>query len=157
GSGYFILRNVNNGLNFEVDQGGNTYVGGVLQGTLDPSTGANRPVSALALNISGYGPVIDATGKWLGQPITGVSQSPWTQNINAQGFALLNAGNISAFAYMVNEGPNPVIDQHGAFRGAGVDVGNFGIGCGGLTARGGKIDCGSFVCSGDFHASTLVA
>jgi hypothetical protein len=162
GGGYFILRDLNNHLNFEVDQSGNTYVGGVLQGSKDPSTGANRPVNALALNISGYGPVIDAQGYWKGQPITVVAaQTPWTQSINGAGYALLNAGNISAFQYMVNEGPNPVIDQHGAFRGSGIDlptsIGSGGIGCSSLTTRGGPVTCGSFVCTGSFQTSVLTA
>lgn len=146
GSGWFVLRNVNNGLLFEVDQSGNTFVAGVLQGA--PAGGASTPVNALAYNVSGYGPVIDAQGKWVGQPIPGGAQTPWTQPINGAGFPLSNAGNISANGnitasqYMVNASGNPVIDANGAFRGAGVDVGGFGIGCGYLNTRGGELDCG---------------
>src|SRR5215831_5072182 len=157
GSAFFVLRNFQNALNFEVDQAGNTYVGGVLQGAPDPATSAGRPVNALAYNVNGYGPVIDAAGKWLGQPIAvaGAAQTPWTQPIEGAGFNLSHAGNISAngsmtaLQYMVNASGNPVIDQNGAFRGAGVNVGTFGIGCGGLTVSsapgvGGEIDCGLF-------------
>lgn len=117
------------------------HVNGVLQGM----NGA--PIAANAYNISGYGPVIDATGKWLGLPIAaaGNSQTPWTGPINGNGQSLSGAGPITAsslsvggavnaasaavsgtvaagsFAMASNPG-SPVINANGAFIGAGVDV-----------------------------------
>lgn len=115
-------------------------VNGVLQGM------GGAPVAANAYNISGYGPVINAAGQWVGAPIvTGNNQSPWTGPINGNGQSLSNAGPISAsslasassvtgtsasisggvvagsFAVAINPG-SPVINSNGAFIGAGVDV-----------------------------------
>ena len=50
--------------------------------------------------------VIDANGNWVGVPISGStgSQTPWTQNINAAGFALSGAGAITASSILATGG-----------------------------------------------------
>jgi hypothetical protein len=76
---------------FGVTQYGDVVVKGVLQGI--PGTSAT-PVIAYALNISGYGAVIDATGHWVGQPIAGSGGGSysWTQAVVANGFGLSGGG-----------------------------------------------------------------
>jgi hypothetical protein len=141
GGGFFRLTDVNANVTFEVDQAGNTYVKGVLQGVP-----AGAPVNAVAYNVNGYGPVIDAAGNWKGKPIGGGSgsQSPWTGDINANGFRLLNAGDIQFLRAFASG--TEVVNENGAFVGAGVNVQGQGIGCGYLSTLNpggtGQIDCG---------------
>jgi hypothetical protein len=157
GSGYFFLADVNGNTLFAVDQSGNVQIYGVLQGRLT-SGGAQTPVNARAYNLSGYGPVIDASGTWLGKPVpSAVQQTPWTQNINAAGFNLSGAGNITANQYFVAASGNPVINTNGQFVGAGVSV-NAGIACTYLQVTANWIDCPSIHCSGDINLTgTLYA
>jgi hypothetical protein len=109
-----------------------------VNGTLQGMNGA--PVTANAYNIYGYGPVIDATGKWLGLPIAaaGGGQTPWTSQINAAGNNLVGAGEVQAATFntaSANFNGN-VINQYGQFVGPGVQT-NQGVGCSGVTSTGG--------------------
>lgn len=123
GSPTFVMSDVSGNLLFSVDTGGNTSIKGVLQGA--PVGGTNQPINALAYAVNGYGTVVDATGAWKGKPIaSGALQTPWMSAINGAGFALTNAGNISAAQYFVNALGSAVIDTAGTFRGNGVDVGS---------------------------------
>ena len=126
---YFILRDKDNAMMFQVDQTANVFVGGVLQGVPNPQ-GAATPVKVLSVNVQNFGPVIDNTGGWVGKPITVAgNQSPWTEPINGAGFALSNAGNINSNGTITAAGGY----EGGSFRGAGVNTGTDGI-------RGGSID-----------------
>jgi hypothetical protein len=156
GNPQFILQDTSGNIQFEVDTSGNVYIKGVLKGA--SIGGTDQPVNALAYNVNGYGPVIDATGTWKGKPIaSGASQSPWTGPINGAGFPLSNAGNISGSQFYVNsQASYPVINPNGQFVGTGIDVATtqptaYGIRCGSLTVAGspsqgnpgGPISCGS--------------
>jgi hypothetical protein len=134
GNPYFSLRDVNDGVLFIVDQSGNTQIAGVLQGAPVPGTGAGRPVNALAYNVAGWGPVIDAAGNWVGRPVGGQPQTPWVQNINGQGWSLTNVGNIYAWQYFSNSGAQ-VIDMSGNFIGPGVNVHTGAVYCGYLATN----------------------
>jgi hypothetical protein len=164
GDPQFVMAGNDGKLRFQVDPTGNVFVAGQLRGVNTPA-GATTPVAAYAYNVSGTGgvavPVIDATGAWVGKPITvSGGQTPWTGPINAAGFALNGAGSISATQYVVGPATNPpVIDSNGKFLGAGVDVTThgtaYGIQCGALVVTTpGEIDCGlvysrsNFVCGG---------
>jgi hypothetical protein len=142
---------------FQVDTAGKVYLKGPLQGILT-SGGAATPVNAYAYNVSAYGPVIDAAGNWVGKPITtgGQAQSPWTQHIQAAGFALLGSGTVQSGQFMLNSG-TLVIDGNGHFVGPGIDVSKFGIACGYLTTKNaggaGQIDTVTLSASGNIAAS----
>jgi hypothetical protein len=158
GTAFLYLRDVNGNNMFVVDQVGNVYITGVLQGQQTPGTGASTPVNAYAYSVNGYGPVIDSAGNWKGRPITsGTPQTPWAQNINAAGFSLSGAGNIQGTQYYVNAVSNAVINQNGQFVGPGVDVGSQGIACGYLTTRGGSIDTGTLNASANVNVSGQVS
>ena len=158
GNPQFILQDTSGNILFQVDTGGNVYIKGVLKGA--SIGGTDQPVNALAYNVNGYGPVIDATGTWKGKPIvSGASQSPWTGPINGAGFALSNAGTISGSQYFVNSSGNAVIDSSGTFRGANVDVGTGAI-YGAYIAtnqHGGanEIDTGLLKCSGAVNCGSV--
>jgi hypothetical protein len=146
GSSVFVLSDKDANMNFQVNQRGDTFIRGVLQGV---PTGT--PVNAVAYNVNGYGPVIDAAGNWKGKPISGGggsgSQTPWTQDINAAGFNLLFATKVQFNQAL--QGANVVINSNGAFVGYGIDVSLEGISCGYLSTLGnaghgsgtGQIDC----------------
>jgi hypothetical protein len=56
----------------------------------------------------------------------------------------------------VNAGSGAVINSSGAFVGAGVDVGAFGVGCGYMTTNGGELDCGLLRSNNNIVASNSV-
>ena len=146
GNPQMILQDAAGNILFQIDTSGNVSIKGVLKGA--PISGTDQPINALAYNVQGYGPVIDATGAWKGKPIvSGVNQSPWTGPINGAGFPLSNVGNISGSQYYVPGFAAAVINTNGAFNGAGVDVTTtstaYGIRCGSLTVVNGPIACGS--------------
>lgn len=86
--------------------------------------------------VPAFGTIINASGQWVGPPIGG-------------GSGIFNgpvAG--TSFALVSNQG-NPVINTAGAFVGAGVNVGNFGI-------EGGNIQAGTAQAPGNVVATQYV-
>jgi hypothetical protein len=173
---YFAMFDLNAGRKFWVDIDGNTFqVAGVIQGMNGAPIEANQIAIYGFTNSNGNNLVIDSGGHWVGQPITsgGSSQSPWTGPINGNNQSLSGAGAISAASLssgsyvnaasasvsgavaagsfaMANNPGSPVINSSGAFIGAGVNVGNFGMGCGSLTvyANPGATQYGEIVAGG---------
>ena len=129
GNPTFLMMDKSGNLMFRVSSVNNVSavaVAGVLQGLPVAGTGAATPVIGYAYSVGTAAapiPVIDATGAWVGKPIASSgSQTPWTQHINAAGFALVGAGTVQAGQFLLNSG-QVVIDSGGFFRGNGVDVG----------------------------------
>ena len=162
GSPTFLMYDVNNNLLFEVDTGGSVYLKGVLQGA--PVGGNAQPVNALAYNVNGYGAVIDAQGNWKGKAITSsVSQTPWTQSINGNGWSLTNTGAVQSAQFAMNNG-TVVIDGNGAFVSpGGINVRAAGIACGAISTFGGSapgtangIDTQTVNCNGNVNAGGTI-
>jgi hypothetical protein len=129
GNPTFLMMDKSGNLMFRVSSVNNVFsvaVGGVLQGQPVATTGAATPVIAYAYSVGTAAapiPVIDATGKWVGLPIASSgSQTPWTQHINAAGFALVGAGTVQAGQFLLNSG-QAMISGAGYFVGNGVDIG----------------------------------
>jgi hypothetical protein len=117
GSSSFYLFDGANTQNFGVDQGGNTYLRGTLSwGPIIGGAGRTMIDGAGRWAYGTFAPsvwitvtdgggvthnVIDSSGNWIGNPISGGggSQTPWTQNINAHNFMLYNVGQIQSFNY----------------------------------------------------------
>lgn len=151
----FMLRDNSNSLLFNVNENGDTVVGGVLQGRPGTPSGTTMPVVAYALSIAGYNSgakVIDSDGKWVGPPITaGGGQSPWTQNIDGAGYSLSSVGNITARQYFISGISDVMINSSGQFVGHGVQVA-YGIGCTYLNTSQGQIDVGPVNAAGAITA-----
>lgn len=183
---YFTMFDLNGNRKFWVDIAGNTFqVAGVLQGI------NGQPIEANQYAIYGYNGaagnvVIDSAGNWKGQPITGAGgQTPWTQNINANGFSLSGAGAISANSLSASQitassgatlngsvtvgalyqsSYGVVINTYGQFVGPGVNVGANGIACYSIScyygaSQTGEVACNIVTCYGNatFHAGLSVA
>jgi hypothetical protein len=131
GNPFFSMYDQNANLLFGADQSGNVSVKGLLQN----STGG--AVNAVGYSVSGYGQVIDNTGHWVGQPVSGggsgSGQTPWASDIHGATHNLLNAGE-GHFASLWLGGDatgagTPLIDTTGAFVSpTGISV-QAGIGC----------------------------
>jgi hypothetical protein len=173
GSAFFRMLDRNGGYLFQVNQVGDTVVGGALYGAPNPNTGASNPVTAYALGIKGYtgsdgtNTVIDSQGNWKGVPMAGIAQSPWTVDINGAGHTLSNVGSVSVNTYLtasefrVNSGSGAVINSSGTFMGAGVNCGYDIRGTSLSTlypdnATWGELDVGLIRCANNIVASNSV-
>lgn len=149
GTPTFALYDRNNAVMFRVDPFGNNVFTGTIAGN------GGGAVNLYALNINGIA-VINTAGQWVGPAISsGQPQTPWAQNIAANGFGLFGAGTVQATQFQV--GGTVVVNSSGQFVGAGINVGGQGIQCGSLNtagaAGGGQIDTAKINISGLLNSS----
>jgi hypothetical protein len=121
------------------------WLGGM---TINPPIAVNGNIAAASFSMynNQANPVINAAGAFVGAGIAvgsyGISGAYLQANGNVVATGLLEAAQGLVISGFVGQ---PVIDSAGAFIGAGVNVGAYGVGCGYLQANGNVVANGGYL------------